>query len=319
MKFQLNSALLLASAFLVSAKKNPVELARSDLDNLTDEASAHRVLHYPYAHVVNTSPYPVSVTVEYASLLCSDDKNINIPANGQWTASSRGVCLITAVKSNMQLPTGQINCAAYSSSGTSYSQFSVNYKAPTECFVSRIVSELELAAKADDSDNAQTPPPLADAAALATTAPALATPEQDAHRVLHYPYVHVANTSPYPVVVTVEYASLFCSDDTNINIPANGQWTASSRGVCLVTGIKSNMQLPTGQINCTPYSSSGTSYSQFFVGYKAPTECFVSRDVSDTLALAQISDEDSDEDNAAASALASEYDAGRRALRGSRN
>lgn len=64
-------------------------------------------------------------------------------------------------------------------------------------------------------------------------------------------------------------------------------WTAKSRGVCLLTEITATVQLKTGYTEvATPYQSAGTSYSQFYVilsndGYQVtssapPTriECF---------------------------------------------
>jgi len=45
----------------------------------------------------------------------------------------------------------------------------------------------------------------------------------------------------------------------------NKSWTASGRGVCLVTEISANVSTPGGTVEATPYTSSGTSYSQFAV------------------------------------------------------
>ena len=43
-------------------------------------------------------------------------------------------------------------------------------------------------------------------------------------------------------------------------------WTAKSRGVCLLTEITATVQLKTGYTEvATPYQSAGTSYSQFYV------------------------------------------------------
>ena len=209
--------------------------------------------HYPYAHVENLSPYEIHVKVTYMSIFCSDDE-VTIAPGQSWTADSRGVCLITEVSSTMKLPEGEINCIPYESSGTSYSQFMVAYKAPLKCLVTRIVNE------SGPEDRQLT--------------------EQDEPE-NHYPYAHVENLSPYEIHVKVTYMSLFCSDD-EVTIAPGQTWTATSRGVCLITQVSSTMNLPQGQIDCTPYTSSGTSYSQFMVAYKAPLQCLVSRIVNES-------------------------------------
>ncbi|MDE9448417.1 hypothetical protein KKJ04_23700, partial [Xenorhabdus bovienii] len=40
---------------------------------------------------------------------------------------------------------------------------------------------------------------------------------------------------------------------------------ASSRGVCLLTKITATVRTPNGDIEAVPYTSSGTSYSQFAI------------------------------------------------------
>lgn len=81
-----------------------------------------------------------------------------------------------------------------------------------------------------------------------------------------YPLVNVTNSTSSPVSGTVEYASIFCSNDNYNVAPNGGTWTASSRGVCLVTKVTANVHLPDGRvIPATPYESSGTSYSTFAV------------------------------------------------------
>lgn len=67
------------------------------------------------------------------------------------------------------------------------------------------------------------------------------------------------------IVGKVTYASAFCSDDKYTATPGV-TWKASSRGVCLVKEITAVVRTPTGDILATPYTSSGTSYSQFMVG-----------------------------------------------------
>lgn len=82
---------------------------------------------------------------------------------------------------------------------------------------------------------------------------------------MSYPLVHISNSTPYGASGKVTYASFFCSDD-NYSAGANGgQWTASSRGVCLVTEITATLFVNGSPVNAAPYTSSGTSYSQFAI------------------------------------------------------
>ncbi|WP_018300122.1 hypothetical protein [Fangia hongkongensis] len=84
----------------------------------------------------------------------------------------------------------------------------------------------------------------------------------DNQNVMSYPYVHIQNTTDYGVDGTVHYASFMCSNDS-FHIKAHSSWTASSRGVCLVTKI--NAENTNTDKSGTAYESSGTSYSQFVV------------------------------------------------------
>ncbi|MCC3160037.1 hypothetical protein LJ737_22560 [Hymenobacter sp. 15J16-1T3B] len=80
-----------------------------------------------------------------------------------------------------------------------------------------------------------------------------------------YPPVHIVNSTPGSVSGTVTYPSFFCSDD-NYSIPFNGQpWQAGGRGVCLVTKITATVVVGGQSFEAVPYTSSGTSYSQFAV------------------------------------------------------
>jgi hypothetical protein len=79
-----------------------------------------------------------------------------------------------------------------------------------------------------------------------------------------YPVVEIVDSTPYNISGTVSYASIFCSND-NYSATPNTTWSASSRGVCLVTNISAVVKTPNGDIVATPYTSSGTSYSQFAV------------------------------------------------------
>jgi hypothetical protein len=79
-----------------------------------------------------------------------------------------------------------------------------------------------------------------------------------------YPYVNIVNSTNYIANGTVHYASIFCSDD-NYSVTPNTSWEASSRGTCLVTEIDAVLTTPNGNIQASPYQSSGTSYSQFAI------------------------------------------------------
>lgn len=81
---------------------------------------------------------------------------------------------------------------------------------------------------------------------------------------MSYPYVNITNSTGYSVSGEVDYMSIFCSND-NYGMGPYKSWTASGRGVCLVTQITANVSTPGGNVTATPYTSSGTSYSQFAV------------------------------------------------------
>ena len=79
-----------------------------------------------------------------------------------------------------------------------------------------------------------------------------------------YPLASVKNSSGAPRVTgTVSYAA--CRNDSyDITIPSM-DWTASSRGLCLLTKVSATVYTDRGVFEATPYTSSGTSYSQFAV------------------------------------------------------
>jgi hypothetical protein len=80
-----------------------------------------------------------------------------------------------------------------------------------------------------------------------------------------YPLVQIVNSTNYAARGKVEYLSFFCSDD-NYYVGPWSSWSASSRGLCLLTKISAVLVgTPSGDIQATPYTSSGTSYSQFAV------------------------------------------------------
>ena len=78
-----------------------------------------------------------------------------------------------------------------------------------------------------------------------------------------YPPVTIHNSTQYIANGTVVYASIFCRDD-NYTVTPNVPWK-KDRGVCLITRITATVQTPQGNIQATPYTSSGTSYSQFAI------------------------------------------------------
>lgn len=81
---------------------------------------------------------------------------------------------------------------------------------------------------------------------------------------MSYPPVQITNSTNYSASGTVDYESAFCSND-NYSADAGGTWTASGRGVCLVTQITAVLLVNGSQQQASPYQSSGTSYSQFAI------------------------------------------------------
>ncbi len=79
-----------------------------------------------------------------------------------------------------------------------------------------------------------------------------------------YPLVHIANSTGHYVSGEVKYASIFCSND-DYHIDANSDWKAKSRGICLLTEISATVDEDGKKVRATPYTSTGTSYSQYAV------------------------------------------------------
>ena len=96
---------------------------------------------------------------------------------------------------------------------------------------------------------------------------------------MSYPVVNISNSTNFNVSGTVSYASIFCSNDSYSVTPLTS-WQASSRGVCLLTEVSAIVRTPNGDIVATPYTSSGTSYSQFAIIQTGPTSFEVTRRVS---------------------------------------
>lgn len=96
---------------------------------------------------------------------------------------------------------------------------------------------------------------------------------------MSYPCVDIINSTNYIASGTVSYASMFCSND-GYSVTPNTNWTADTRGACLVTEISAVVKTPNGDTQATPYTSSGTSYSQFAVLQTGPNSFEVARRVS---------------------------------------
>jgi len=83
--------------------------------------------HYPYVHIINSTAYQITGTVQYPGAFCSNDGYSIPPSYGtSWTADSRGLCLVSAVTATVSIPNQPpIEATSYQSSGTAYSQFAV--------------------------------------------------------------------------------------------------------------------------------------------------------------------------------------------------
>lgn len=79
-----------------------------------------------------------------------------------------------------------------------------------------------------------------------------------------YPLVKITNSTPFEAVGEVCYLSAFCSND-DYQVKSFHDWTADSRGVCLVNRITATLKTPDGDIQAIPYESTGTSYSEFAI------------------------------------------------------
>ena len=104
----------------------------------------------------------------------------------------------------------------------------------------------------------------------------------------HYPYVTITNKTPYQVwnplrptdfQQSVSYVLFFCKRDyyPMDGVPAGQTWSASSRGLCLVSHVYATLYRPKEvfPIECTPYTSSGTAYSIFSIIMKGDEACCV--------------------------------------------
>lgn len=96
---------------------------------------------------------------------------------------------------------------------------------------------------------------------------------------MSYPLVNITNSTNFIASGTVGYSSIFCSND-DYSVTPNTSWEAGSRGVCLVEIISATLVTPNGNIVATPYTSSGTSYSQFAIIQTGPGTFEVTRRVN---------------------------------------
>ena len=80
-----------------------------------------------------------------------------------------------------------------------------------------------------------------------------------------YPYVTVANSTQFHVSGRVDFA--VCLQSTYV-ANSGQQWTDDERGVCLVTKVTATVATPDGNVAAKPYTSTGTSFSNFAVIYR---------------------------------------------------
>ncbi len=79
--------------------------------------------NYPKVNIKNSTAYSISGKVLYKSGVCKND-NYGMGPWKEWTASSRGVCLVSKITADVSTPKGTKAAKAYTSSvGTSFSQF----------------------------------------------------------------------------------------------------------------------------------------------------------------------------------------------------
>ena len=79
---------------------------------------------------------------------------------------------------------------------------------------------------------------------------------------MSYPPVEIFNSTSHEASGMVIYR--VCRDDS-YTVKPGGHWRGPSRGVCLVTEITAILKTPMGDIRAKPYTSSGTSFSQFAI------------------------------------------------------
>ena len=75
--------------------------------------------------------------------------------------------------------------------------------------------------------------------------------------------VEIKSSIPYIARGTISFRSHFCDDDP-YSVTKTEPFKVNS-GICLVTKITATVDTPDGKVTAEPYTSSGTSYSQFSV------------------------------------------------------
>ena len=96
------------------------------------------IMAYPKVHIANSTNFTAKGTVEYDSAFCGNDDYTAKP-HKTWKANSRGICLLTKITATLSTPNGNIQAKAYTSSGTSYSQFAIVQTGDHKFAVTRLV------------------------------------------------------------------------------------------------------------------------------------------------------------------------------------
>lgn len=87
-----------------------------------------------------------------------------------------------------------------------------------------------------------------------------------------YPAVTITDSTAHYVSGSVSYAA--CRSDDYV-VGAGQTWTeTTTRGGCLLTKITATVFTPNGPVTAEPYTSSGTSYSQFAVIHGASPDTY---------------------------------------------
>ena len=94
-----------------------------------------------------------------------------------------------------------------------------------------------------------------------------------------YPLVSIVNSTPFIANGDVKYPTFLCTND-HYTVTPNTTWIAKSRGLCLVTKITATVKTPSGNIEATPYTSDGTTFSQFAIIQTGENQFEVTRRVS---------------------------------------
>jgi hypothetical protein len=78
-----------------------------------------------------------------------------------------------------------------------------------------------------------------------------------------YPNVEITNNTNFVCSGDVKYAG--CKTDVYKNLQPGATWQGPGRGLCLLTKVNALVATPGTPTPATPYTSSGTSYSQFAI------------------------------------------------------